>query len=233
MCCAARAERSAPSRSPASGRSRPPSWPRCSDGATAVAVVERTDEPAAADNPLTREIKAALYATRGRRDEPVPRVRLGVGRARVARRRRGRPAGRLRLARRDVRVRASRSYARPRHPPSARRCRRADRHLVRTGSFACAATRSAGFGSVTTNKLLATAHRRALRQARPGVSALRLGEEGPADELLPDHRRRADPRSTASCGRSTSSRSTTSRRSRWATRSPASSTAGRCSSSHR
>ena len=26
-----------------------------------MAIVERTDEPAAADNPLTREIKAALY----------------------------------------------------------------------------------------------------------------------------------------------------------------------------
>ena len=40
----------------------------------AVAVVERTDEPAAADNPLAREIKAALFelAADG---TPVPRVR--------------------------------------------------------------------------------------------------------------------------------------------------------------
>src|SRR6185436_6069961 len=29
--------------------------------ARAVGIVERTDEPAAADNPLTREVKAALY----------------------------------------------------------------------------------------------------------------------------------------------------------------------------
>ena len=42
--------------------------------ARAIAVVERTDEPAAADNPLTREVKAALYepAAEG---TPVPRVR--------------------------------------------------------------------------------------------------------------------------------------------------------------
>ncbi len=40
----------------------------------AIAVVERTDEPAAADNPLTREVKAALFdlAAEG---VPVPRVR--------------------------------------------------------------------------------------------------------------------------------------------------------------
>lgn len=42
-------------------------------GARAVAVVERTDEPAAADNPLTREVKAALadVASDGGR---IPRV---------------------------------------------------------------------------------------------------------------------------------------------------------------
>ena len=41
--------------------------------ATVVAVVERTDEPAAADNPLTRETKAALYA-RAADGTRVPRV---------------------------------------------------------------------------------------------------------------------------------------------------------------
>ena len=34
---------------------------------------------------------------------------------------------------------------------------------------------------------------RGLRQARPGVPAVWVGEEGPPDELLTDHRRRADP----------------------------------------
>src|SRR4029079_6653167 len=34
---------------------------RAIGNARAVAVIERTDEPAAHDNPLTREVKAALY----------------------------------------------------------------------------------------------------------------------------------------------------------------------------
>jgi pyruvate-ferredoxin/flavodoxin oxidoreductase len=42
-------------------------------GARAVAVVERTDEPAAADNPLTRELKSAL-ADRAARGASVPLV---------------------------------------------------------------------------------------------------------------------------------------------------------------
>ena len=42
-------------------------------GARAVAVVERTDEPAAADNPLTRELKAAL-ADRAARGASIPAV---------------------------------------------------------------------------------------------------------------------------------------------------------------
>lgn len=42
-------------------------------GARAVAVVERTDEPTAADNPLTRELKAAL-ADRAARRASVPLV---------------------------------------------------------------------------------------------------------------------------------------------------------------
>jgi pyruvate-ferredoxin/flavodoxin oxidoreductase len=41
--------------------------------AAAVAVVERTDEPAAHDNPLTRELKAAL-ADRAVSGQPIPRV---------------------------------------------------------------------------------------------------------------------------------------------------------------
>ena len=41
--------------------------------ARAVAIVERTDEPAAADNPLTREVKAAL-ADRAADGDRIPRV---------------------------------------------------------------------------------------------------------------------------------------------------------------
>jgi len=50
-------------------------------GARAVAVVERTDEPAAADNPLTRELKAALadLAARGASVPLVVSVSAGLG----------------------------------------------------------------------------------------------------------------------------------------------------------
>ena len=71
--------------------------------------------------------------------------------------------------------------------------------------------------------------RRAVRPVRAGLSALRLGEARPADDLLPDHRRRSPSASTASCARSSSCRSTTWRlrpgRRRW----PAWSTAARSS----
>ena len=70
-----------------------------------------------------------------------------------------------------------------------------------------------GFGSVTTNKLHRHDRRRGVRQARAGVSALRLGEEGPADDVLPDDRRRSRSASTPSSTGSISCRSTTWRRS--------------------
>jgi pyruvate-ferredoxin/flavodoxin oxidoreductase len=49
--------------------------------ARSVAVVERTDEPAAADNPLTREVKAALYesAAEGMLVPRVMSVSAGLG----------------------------------------------------------------------------------------------------------------------------------------------------------
>ena len=54
--------------------------------ARAVAVVERTDEPAAADNPLTRELKAALadVAARGRTIPLVVSASAGMGSRDVA-----------------------------------------------------------------------------------------------------------------------------------------------------
>jgi pyruvate-ferredoxin/flavodoxin oxidoreductase len=54
--------------------------------ARAVAVVERTDEPAAADNPLTREVKAALAdrAAGGQRVPLVRSVSAGLGSRDVA-----------------------------------------------------------------------------------------------------------------------------------------------------
>jgi pyruvate-ferredoxin/flavodoxin oxidoreductase len=120
--------------------------------ARTVGVVERTDEPAAADNPLTRETKAALYA-RAAVGAPVPRV-LSVS------------AG---LGSRDVgaddlagvfdwlapRERRERSYAVVgiRHP-LAIVARPVD---VRPhGAFSLRGHSIGGFGSVTTNKLIAT-----------------------------------------------------------------------------
>ncbi len=121
--------------------------------AKAVAVVERTDEPAAADNPLTRELKAAL-ADAAMNGAPLPRVvsaSAGLGSRDVAvgdlvavfdwladpqalRERRHAVLGirhPLALARKEVFLRATNAYS------------------LRGHSIG-------GFGSVTTNKILAS-----------------------------------------------------------------------------
>ena len=51
--------------------------------------------------------------------------------------------------------------------------------------------------------------RRRLRHGRAGVSQVRVGEEGPADDLLPDHRRAGTFACTPSWSTSSSWRSTT------------------------
>ena len=88
------------------GRGR---WPARSTGRGRSAVIERTDDPAAGSNPLTREVKAALVRPGvGRLADATRHVR--VGGPRVARRHPGRPGRLLRLA------------GRPRgpHPPPRR-----------------------------------------------------------------------------------------------------------------
>jgi pyruvate-ferredoxin/flavodoxin oxidoreductase len=120
--------------------------------ARTVGVVERTDEPAAADNPLTRETKAALYAAAAE-GVLVPRVlsvSAGLG---------SRDVGADDLAavfewlgKRGYR---DRDYAVTgiRHPlalpPSEIDVRPAGAYSLRGHSIG-------GFGSVTTNKLIAT-----------------------------------------------------------------------------
>ena len=157
--------------------------------ATAVAVIERTDEPAAHDNPLTREVKAAL-ADRAADGARIPRVvsaSAGLGSRDVT-------AGDV-LAVFDWLADADAMRERPtwcsafgiRPPsrasrwPSGHSCiqpaRTFDRR-VRVGHH-----QSAG----------RIARRRALQPSRPGLSALWVREEGAADHLLPHHRRRADP----------------------------------------
>jgi pyruvate-ferredoxin/flavodoxin oxidoreductase len=121
--------------------------------ARAVAVVERTDEPAAHDNPLTREVKAALFdhAAEG---TLVPRVRsvsAGLGSRDVG------PGDLVAvfdwLA--DHRAPPEHGYATLgiRHP-LALRSQPLD--LRPTGSFSLRGHSIGGFGSVTTNKLVAS-----------------------------------------------------------------------------
>ncbi|HET9614730.1 MAG TPA: 2-oxoacid:acceptor oxidoreductase family protein, partial [Candidatus Limnocylindrales bacterium] len=121
--------------------------------ARTVAVIERTDDPAAHDNPLTREVKAALFdhAAEG---TLVPRVRsvsAGLG---------SRDVGPGDIAAvfdwiADHRAPADRRYATIgiRHP-LALETRPLD--LRPKGAFSLRGHSIGGFGSVTTNKLVAT-----------------------------------------------------------------------------
>jgi pyruvate-ferredoxin/flavodoxin oxidoreductase len=120
--------------------------------ARTVGVVERTDEPAAADNPLTRELKAALYASAAE-GVMVPRV------ASVA-------AG---LGSRDVGaddLAAVFDWLAKHGPRSADFAAVGIRHPLAlaprpidvrpAGAYSLRGHSIGGFGSVTTNKLIAT-----------------------------------------------------------------------------
>ena len=160
-------------------------------GARAVAVVERTDEPAAADNPLTRELKAAL-ADRAARGASVPLVvsaSAGLGSRDVS-------AGDLvavfdwldapglsdgpRWASLGIR-----------HPSALEP---APISLRPQGRLQLARPLDRRARQRDDQQAAGDDHGRAVRQAGAGLSALRLGEEGPSDHLLPDAGRRADPR---------------------------------------
>jgi len=122
-------------------------------GARSVAIVERTDEPAAADNPLTREVKAALFDHAG--DGQLPQVRsvsAGLG---------SRDVGPGDLAAvfdwtdsADAAV-TNRRYATVgiRHPLALHST---SLDLRPEGSFSLRGHSIGGFGSVTTNKLVAS-----------------------------------------------------------------------------
>jgi pyruvate-ferredoxin/flavodoxin oxidoreductase len=122
-------------------------------GARAVAVVERTDEPTAADNPLTRELKAAL-ADRAARGASVPLVvsaSAGLGSRDVA-------AGDLVavfdwLDRRDLADGPRWASLGIRHPSALQS---AAVSLRPRGAYSLRGHSIGGLGSVTTNKLLAT-----------------------------------------------------------------------------
>lgn len=122
-------------------------------GTRAVAIFERTDEPAAADLPLTREVKASL-ATVAAEGQPIPRVltvSAGLGSRDVA-------AGDL-VAAFDALDRPGEIRERPfrvvgiRHPLALDRI---EVDLRPPGAYSLRGHSIGGFGSVTTNKLVAT-----------------------------------------------------------------------------
>ncbi len=121
--------------------------------ATAVGVVERTDEPAAVDNPLAREIKAAL-ADAAMEGAPMPRVvsaSAGLGSRDVS-------AGDL-VAAFNWLADPEAMRHRPRavlgvHHPDALEPEPIE--LRPAGAYSLRGHSIGGFGSVTTNKLIAT-----------------------------------------------------------------------------
>ncbi|HEY8167361.1 MAG TPA: 2-oxoacid:acceptor oxidoreductase family protein [Candidatus Limnocylindrales bacterium] len=123
-------------------------------GAAAVAVVERADEPLAADNPLTRETKAALYdhaATHGRPGPAVLTVAAGLGSRDIS----GADLIAVfdRLAEPAV-VRAQpRAVLGIRHPLAISA---PPVDLRPEGAYSMRGHSIGGFGSVTTNKVVAT-----------------------------------------------------------------------------
>jgi pyruvate-ferredoxin/flavodoxin oxidoreductase len=127
-------------------------WASVKD-ARAIAVVERTDEPAAHDNPLTRDVKSALY-DQAAEGSMVPRVRsvsAGLGSRDVS------AADLIAvydwLA--DSRAPETRRYAVVgiRHPLALRST---PIDLRPAGAFSLRGHSIGGFGSVTTNKLVAS-----------------------------------------------------------------------------
>ncbi len=119
--------------------------------ARAVAVIERTDEPAAADNPLTREVKAAL-ADRASDGASIPKVfsvSAGMGSRDVAA---GDIAAVYRWIDRPAAANGRFAVLGVRHPLALAR---EPMEIRPRGAYSLRGHSIGGFGSVTTNKLLA------------------------------------------------------------------------------
>lgn len=121
--------------------------------ASAVAVVERTDEPAAHDNPLTRETKAALadLAAAGVRVPRVVSASAGLGSRDVS-------AGDIAavfdwIADPEAMRRRGFAVLGIRHPLALEPV---ELDIRPSGAYSMRGHSIGGFGSVTTNKLLAT-----------------------------------------------------------------------------
>jgi len=121
-------------------------------GARAVAIVERTDEPAAADNPLTREVKAALVdvAADGLPIPAVHSMSAGLGSRDVT-------GGDLAAVfdRLDIDLPPGQRYAvlGVKHSLGIEAT---DLEIRAKGAYSLRGHSIGGFGAVTTNKLLAT-----------------------------------------------------------------------------
>jgi pyruvate-ferredoxin/flavodoxin oxidoreductase len=120
--------------------------------ARAVAVIERTDEPLAASNPLTREVRSALYeaAAEGVMVPRVLSVSAGLGSRDVA-------AGDLIAVFDRLAARREPPFTHAvlgiRHPLALERV---PADLRPPGAWSLRGHSIGGFGSVTTNKLVAT-----------------------------------------------------------------------------
>ncbi|HEX2883932.1 MAG TPA: 2-oxoacid:acceptor oxidoreductase family protein [Candidatus Limnocylindria bacterium] len=121
--------------------------------ASAVAVIERTDEPAAHDNPLTRELKAALadVAMRGERIPHVVSASAGLGSRDVA-------AGDIAavfdwIADPEAMRQRRFTVLGIKHPLALDKV---PIDIRPAGAYSLRGHSIGGFGSVTTNKLLAT-----------------------------------------------------------------------------
>jgi pyruvate-ferredoxin/flavodoxin oxidoreductase len=121
--------------------------------AKVVAVVERTDEPAAADNPLTRELKSAL-ADAAMDGAPMPRVisvSAGLGSRDIQP---GDLGAVFDLMADEVRVKKTRrAFLGIRHPLALEK---SSLSIRPKGAYSLRGHSVGGFGSVTTNKLVAT-----------------------------------------------------------------------------
>jgi pyruvate-ferredoxin/flavodoxin oxidoreductase len=121
--------------------------------ASSVAVIERTDEPAAHDNPLTRELKAALadVAMAGERIPMVVSASAGLGSRDVAA---GDIAAVFDWIADPERMRTRRfAVLGIRHPLALEKVAI---DIRPAGAYSLRGHSIGGFGSVTTNKLLAT-----------------------------------------------------------------------------
>ena len=159
----------------------------------AFTVFERMDDPlSTTGNHLTREIKAAFCdAMTGQNGQEkidrVPRIyhgAAGLGSRDV------RP-GDIIAAFDNMMTDGQDLLLRRHRPPAGAEARPRTRTCGRTGGFSMRGHSVGGFGSVTTNKVIATIAGNVFGKDVQAYPEVRLREEGPADDLLPDHRRHA------------------------------------------